>query len=373
MNNSRKGIIACAVLVAVFIIGFLFYIFRPIKNAEVTTEDQYVGFSGIAKSNPFLAGERFLKHYKFKSSSVLRYNRAMLPQINMLIIPLSAIPHEDTELVYLEEWLDQGNILLTGNLNNIPITGDSLPQRLRSMIGLRAQTPLDDSYEEEFSIEILNSDIKGLMNAKHEVKCIRSVNIVAGTTDDAMFYEHEGVIFFNDLSIITNEFIRKQEHATILYELCKLKGVSDIVFINNIQSLTMFEWLWRNAKLPMGIFAVCLLAFILKYMKRFGPVCPEESLDRRQLLEHISASGQYFWRQKHQAPLINKAKDELLDVVMVKHPYLKNLNKGNLYQELSEMTGIESSKIIRAFDSKPTNEEEFLNTVVTLKSVRQHL
>jgi hypothetical protein len=372
MSKGRIGILVTAVVI---LVSLTYYAWASLAgNFKKVTKMEHVGFRGSAKTNPFLAAERFLKHYQYKTVTVIQYSRSLLKKADVVVVPISALPKEDYEIAVLEAWLNEGGILITGNMPDVTLNSRSLPARLKNLVGLEYQIPIELESSQDFSVDSGQIQLKGKMSVSHKVTSTRLAEVISGDKDNMMIYLYGGVTFLNDLSIFTNEDLRDEEHAALFYNILSKKDYSqNVVFINSLNSLTAWQWLWKNAKIPMAIFVICLFFYILKYTKRFGPSTPIESLDRRQILEHISASGQYFWRHKKQAVLMKKVKGELKEVIFVKHPYLKNLQNEQFYIELSEMTGEVKAQIVKAFDSEPKNEEEFLETILTLKSLRQNL
>jgi hypothetical protein len=362
----------CLVLATVLGIILIFGYFI-VSSYNPSTETKHVGFTGIAKANPYLASERLLRYYDYKVTTVPKYSTHILhTNIDLLIIPISALPHEDAEIAKLEQWLYEGGGIITGNVPQVQLQGESLPVRLRNLLGLKSQTILDITEEEEFDLEIQQT-LATKMEINHQVSVHQNVTVLAGSINNAFAYQHDNILFFNDLNIFSNEHLRDDKHATVLFESADFYPAEKIVIINSVTSITAWKWIWNNAKLPLALFALCLLAFILKYTKRFGPISPVASLDRRQLLEHINASGQYLWRFKQQKPLYKKAASELHDFVIKKHPYLKGLKGNDFHQELSEITGVTKDKINEAFSSSGKNEEDFLQNIQTLKNLRQKL
>jgi len=370
MNRKRLSIIIIAAVIALVIVGFIFTIFFPSGPRE--KEKVYVGFRGIAKANPFLAGERLFKRYDYKCSTVPRYDSSFLNLVNIIFVPVSALPREEAEIVVLEQWLDGGGILITGNVVDTPLEGESLPERLRSLLGLKSQTPYEDEEASDFSMT-LGKAINGVMNVSHRVKASRHSEVFATDGANDLVFQYENVIYFNDISIFTNEYIRTSEHATLLYNLAYMNGTHHIAFVNSTVPLTVMQWLFKYAKVPIAIFLLCVLAYVLKYTKRFGPVAPETDQDRRQILEHISAAGQFMWKHKQGKTLFKKSTEELIDFIKTKHPYLRAMETQKFYEEVSVMSGISQQSITETFDARPANEEEFFQAINKLKAIRESL
>ena len=370
MSRKRLSIFIIAAACVIIIGGFIYYIFFPGGQREKVKT--HVGFRGIAKANPFLAGERLFKKYGYKSSTVPRYSGSFLNLVNIIFVPVSALPRDEVEIAILEEWLDAGGILITGNVVDTALEGESLPERLRQLIGLKSQAPYEDSEEIEFSITV-EDEVKGLMQVSHSVKASVYSDVYAESNSNHLVFQKDNVIFFNDLSIFTNEYIRSSEHATMLYNLAYTHGTHDITFVNSTVPLTVMEWLFKYAKIPLGLFIICIIAYVLKYTKRFGPVAPAEDQDRRQILEHISAAGQFMWKHKQNKTLFKKSKEELIDFIKSKHPYLRNVDSQHFYSELSTMSGLPEQNISDSFNVNPANEEEFYQAINKLKTIRESL
>ena len=109
---------------------------------------------------------------------------------------------------------------------------------------------------------------------------------------------------------------------------------------------------------------LALLAWILNRSRRFGPLTPEPPRERRSLLEHIRASGHFYWRQSRAHQLYEQARAPLLQKATRLSPQaarqLPLEKQRHFAQSIAEQTGLGAGDIFSTlWDEPPRNEDDF--------------
>jgi hypothetical protein len=119
---------------------------------------------------------------------------------------------------------------------------------------------------------------------------------------------------------------------------------------------------------------ILLLFWLWGASRRFGPLLPVPPCIRRRLLEHIEASGHFWWRQDRAFMLLRGAKQALLKRLESVHPDWISLSNTELSQQLALVSGLSAKKIENAWHcTKPDNEITFTQTVQIFTKIRKFL
>lgn len=112
-----------------------------------------------------------------------------------------------------------------------------------------------------------------------------------------------------ETDIWTNRAIGDFDHAFLLWHLI---GDRPLVWlVASHESENLLKILWRNARyLLIGLLAWLLLWGWRRWV-RFGPLVPDPSPERRQLLEHIEASTRFQWKHQQLEPLLQRLRDDI--------------------------------------------------------------
>jgi len=115
-----------------------------------------------------------------------------------------------------------------------------------------------------------------------------------------------------------------------------------------------------------------LALWLYSLSPRLGPVIPKESLDRRRLLEHIQASGHFFWKRNEQARLIESSQQSVLQKMGTLFPAWHQLNVDEQLKLLGEYTG-QSIDELRPllYSSEQRSMDEFVHLVQQIESIRK--
>lgn len=115
--------------------------------------------------------------------------------------------------------------------------------------------------------------------------------------------------------------------------------------------------------------AALLAAWMAMRSARLGPLLPAPALNRRALLEHVQAAGEFLYRRDGGRSLHGLASDAVLARLRRRDPACAMLNGDALYARLAERNGLDAAQVAQAFQS-PANAQAFRASIITLARLR---
>jgi hypothetical protein len=154
-----------------------------------------------------------------------------------------------------------------------------------------------------------------------------------------------------DNHFMTNEAVGHYDHARLLQELVLIGATppTGAVLVVRAQSNSLAGLIWRHAW--AAVISVVVLIFVWVWMasRRFGPVLPRPDLDRRSMMEHVEAVGEFLWRHGHHELLLTSTRAALRHKLAARLGGQLELEGEALAQAVAEETGERESKIHQAF------------------------
>ena len=120
-----------------------------------------------------------------------------------------------------------------------------------------------------------------------------------------------------------------------------------------------------------ALFALSLLliAWAVARGERLGPLIPTPPMQRRALLEHIQAAGEFLFRRDSGYTLHNMACRTVLARLRRMDPMCTTLEGEALYQRLAERYRLDPAQLARAFQT-PANAMAFRDSLAILARLR---
>lgn len=115
--------------------------------------------------------------------------------------------------------------------------------------------------------------------------------------------------------------------------------------------------------------ALLLVAWMAMRSARLGPLLPAPLPQRRALLEHVQASGEFLHRLDAGRSLHRLACDAVLDRLRRRDPACAHLQGETLHARLAERSGLNAALVARAFHA-PSNAQAFRASLITLARLR---
>jgi hypothetical protein len=114
------------------------------------------------------------------------------------------------------------------------------------------------------------------------------------------------------LNFARNQSIGANDHAERFWQLLQLTPAQEVQVFFRPERLSLSRFLVEHALAAIISAGLLLALWLWRIAPRFGPVTPDAPPARRRLLDHLRASGRYYWSQGLRAPLVLAARDAAL-------------------------------------------------------------
>jgi hypothetical protein len=121
-----------------------------------------------------------------------------------------------------------------------------------------------------------------------------------------------GVTVATTLHFARNRAIGANDHAALLAHLLALTPGRQLAVYWAPAQLSLWSFLTEHAAPALAAGALLLALWVWRIAPRFGPVAPDAPPGRRRLLDHLRASGRYYWAKGMRARLVVAARDAAL-------------------------------------------------------------
>lgn len=192
------------------------------------------------------------------------------------------------------------------------------------------------------------------------------------------------ITLVSDFAFINNYKIGEYDHAEILWNIVRgkpmLAGASGlqlpraIWLIHSDERASLFAVIWKTWWALVITLAMLFVFWILRVSRRFGPVIAKETEDRRNLLEHIDASGAYYWKQKNQAILLESTRQAAQQQLAKSIPGWQAMSQQDQIQLLAKRLKMNESPLAKILYGNIANSaHEFTETIKQLEHIRTSL
>jgi len=179
-----------------------------------------------------------------------------------------------------------------------------------------------------------------------------------------------------EMTIIENQLLRETDNAEFLWYLVHSnhKEPTTVWLFHNDEMPNLLTLMWRHGWAVMLSLLALLLFWLYQSMHRFGPLIPKQQIARRRLMEHIEASGEYFWKQKNKQTLIDSTRLALNQRIARLHPTWDNTDETGKINHLAEMLDLPADHIKHLlFENSISGDEDFTQLIRELESIRRQL
>lgn len=408
LRQNLLGVIVVAILV---LAGW-----KISQNLEYVDEKDWRPLSGEARSNPLYASRLFLKGMGIPTETLesLQSLTTLPEHDTVIIIDTARYTQREEQLSELISWVEQGGHLIvrsvsdweffdpdrseevydgdedesaasdteTNTDDNFKTSSDPLQRYLQvhtdesiafkqqdsqeiQLRGVEKKLKLGKDYYQSIAIDHDN-DKEGLQQIP-----INGHNIIIQQQAG------EGMItLVSDLSFIQNYSIDSFDHAEILWHLVHAHSSDStqpaaVWLIHSDDMPNLFEIIWKKFW-PLSIMlGLLFLTWVLRASRRFGPMIPKDDEDRRNLMEHIDASGNYYWAQKQQTTLVDSARASTQQRLVQRIPGWQAMNNDQQAKLLAERLPIKEQQVLRLLHGDIShNAHEFTEIIKQLEHIR---
>jgi len=340
---------------------------------------------GEAARNSLLAAKRFLNKMGIKATEVEDYKQLFtLPaEQDVILISSDRRTLNQQQSQQLLAWVKRGGTLIISLIHkgDSEQTIDTLQNhdQLIKILELNLLSHGEDIEDEEKLINITTKNDKDV-----SIELNQDYIIIGGKEQDNTIENKWGAVILQrdygkghitvmtELQLLLYKNIGEQDHARFLWHMVNGKGNVWLVSQNDMPPLWL--WLWQRAPFVIVSLLLMMCFWFWKSSPRFGPLLPVPKADRRQILEHITASGFFLWKHKKQQKLIDAVREELQQFASKRHPPWISMSQQQQFDYLNECSGIEVPLIKSLLTDEHHHEQhQFTKTIRLLKQIRKKL
>jgi hypothetical protein len=380
---------------ALAVAGLLTWVFWG--KLEWSEREVWVGYSGEARVNDFLASQRLLERLGQRTSSLrgLPIGRQRPGRNDVLLLPRRQVRLTPGQAEALLEWVKQGGLLvaegLTEESREAAETQDPLFRALGARLVWRPERPTEqqgpgsdpktfDEANRNVEVRLDGRSYAVRLGAWRELldlggKAVHSARNASGIK--LLQYDlGQGRVFLcTELACFANGSLAEEDHADFLAALVLGWGPGNRTWIvYREEAPGLWRWLQENAWRTMAALALLVTAGLWSAAAGFGPRIPDPSETRRSLLEHLTACGRFQWTQRDGVSLLKATREATLSRIHRAHPGWGHLDPQELCLRLTEFSGLGEDRIARALHKNSVKDpREFTEAIQTLDLIRKQL
>jgi hypothetical protein len=324
---------------------------------RVTVQD-WVGPKGEARLREFLAAQRFAERMGLKVAEVRSLPELdALPAQGALIVPNRRQELHADKAAELVRWVERGGHLIVeaeylgvpdplldqlgvarsqAEALRQPFTVE-LPQAGRRLTVFLADAMKLDAAQADIRLRVGGSLIsfprtKGLVTAAASLRFARNPS----------YDDH-----FAKLTRRPARSIGAHEHAELLWHLLSLTPGGELQVYFRPERLSLWDFLKEHAAPALAACGLLLALWLWSIMPRFGPVAPDAPAGRRRLLDHLRASGRYYWAKGLRSRLVVAARDAALRRIARAQPDFAGAPEADRVSRLATLAGISREEASR--------------------------
>ena len=311
----RTRLIVAAVLLALVVGGVMWWRATFVRvPAKV-----WVGASGEARLRQFLAAERFAERMAVPAKEL-----RSLPEIDslapggVLLLPRRRQALDPQRMDRILAWVHAGGHLIA---EAEPV---ALADPLFESLAVRRAdapwvgSPLAVAFPDGAVLKVVLRSRLALEAPTGRLQ-IRAAS--GESVRLASFNRGRGMVTVAaTLDFARNTQIGEQDHAELLLRLMRATPATHLAVYWHPERLSLWGFLTDNALAVLAAGAALLGAWLWRIVPRFGPVAPDAPPARRRLLDHLRASGRYYWALDLRERLLIAARDAALRRVLRAQP-----------------------------------------------------
>jgi hypothetical protein len=330
------------VLAALALLGGLAVLWWHANFEKVPSRD-WVGPSGEARWRDFLAAERLVQRMGGIARELQAFPGA--DQINpgaTLLLPHRRQALDAGRIEDILRWVQRGGHLVA----EAELLGVDDP--LFDRIGLARR--VDTGPVQPLRIEVAKGRALAVAMGSRTVFDVsaRDLRLLGGTQQAARlasFAHGRGLITVAaSLSFAHNRNIGENDHAELLWHLVTMGAARELQVYFKPERLSLWGFLKEHAAPALAAGGLLLALWLWSIMPRFGPVTPDAPPGRRRLLDHLRASGRYFWVKGLRSRLVVAARDSALRRIARAQPDFATATQSERTQRLASLTGMSAEE-----------------------------
>jgi hypothetical protein len=286
-------------LVALLAAGVAWFL----STHERVPSREWVGPSAEARRNAYLAAGRFATRMGLATRELRSLpDLDTLKPKSALLLPNRRQALDPRRLREIAAWVQAGgHLIVEAELVGVadPLLDLAGVERLR---GVAPAKPV--------AVELADG-------RKLSVSLFGAMTLEAGDADEkgrfVSFDYGEGVVTaLIGLHFARNQLVGTEDNADFLWHLLTLTPAAELQIYLRPERLSLWGFLVQHAAPVLAAAAALIAAWLWRLAPRFGPVRPDPAPARRRLLDHLRASGRFYWAQGLRGRLLAAARDAAL-------------------------------------------------------------
>jgi hypothetical protein len=336
--SARAIFIACVSVLGIALIAWF------VSRFEHATVKEWVQPSGEARLRPFLAAERFATRMGLNATEVRAAAKMQsLPQADVLLMPNRRQDLDGGRISQILAWVDKGgHLIVEAELAGVP---DPLLDRL----GVKRESARAVFKPLQVQHDRRKLDVQLAAALKLEVPA--KTLLAAWSAQDlklATFERGAGIV----TAAVSLEFARNRrigdfDHAALLWELLDFGNARELLIYVRPERLSLWRFLIENAAPVLAAGAALLALWLWRTGPRFGPIAPDPAPARRRLLDHLRASGRFYWAKDLRGRLVEAARDAALRRVARAQPDFPSAPPAERAERLAALAGLSREAVHR--------------------------
>jgi hypothetical protein len=367
--------LAAAALAAALAFGLWWGLRDRFEKVEIERD---VGYRGEARSNPYFAVQELYTGLGAPARTLPGALDKLPPDDHAILLLSERRAITRPRLDALESWVRRGGRLVVA-LDEAPSLDPILKRFGVRAVGDPEEVPGRETVEMATGTGAIHLEIA---KAPRLVDSRREANFVARSPSGVFllryFLGRGRVIVVSDGSFLTNAEIGRLGHARAAWALVDaVQGpVHGVWLVVREDMPTLLGLLARHAAAASVSFLLLLGAWLWSAGSRFGPALPDPPRDRRSLLEHIQAAGEFLLRIGRAEDLAQATREALMRRVEVREPEWSKLPVPELAKRLAGLPGVgglSERRIESALRPPVLGAADLATTVQTLETLRRAL
>lgn len=322
------------------------------------TRQQWVGPTGEARLREFLAAQRLAERMGAKVTE-LRSLPALdaLPPQGALVVPNRRQELPPAKMDEIVRWAERGgHLIVEAEFLGVP---DPLLDRLgvaRSAAEAQRRPLAVAMPGAPKKLDVFLGDAMKLRLGARAADLSVSEGLASFTFGRGRVTVATSLHFARNPSYY-DEFARRtkrparsigaHDHAEFFWRLATLAPGLELRVYFRPERLSLWGFLKDNAAPALAASALALALWLWSIAPRFGPVTPDPPPGRRRLLDHLRASGRYYWTQGLRSRLVLAARDAALRRIARAQPDFAFASQAERAARLSSLTGISKEEAAR--------------------------
>lgn len=322
-----------------------------LSTHDRVTRQEWVGPTGEARLRDFLAAQRFAERMEFEVSEVRSLPELdALPPGGVLLVPNRRQELQAGKIADLVRWAERGGHLIA-EAESLGVPDpllDSLGVKRSQAEALRkplaVEVPgkrrrLSVFFDAAMKLEAPQGDVR-LSAGTHLVSLARGRGMVSVATSLRFARNPGWDDHFAKLRRRPAGSIGAGDHAEFFLHVLSLTPGRELMVYFQPERLSLWGFLKENAAAALAAGGLLLALWIWSIVPRFGPVAPDAPPGRRRLLDHLRASGRYYWVKGLRARLVIAARDAALRRIARAQPDFATASQAERASRLALLIGI---------------------------------